>query len=130
MAKKKKLYSFVDVDESTPVNKLSLLDQVRLLLHKWTADPANELKNEDIATVEILTLKANLQDYIHKATEPIRTGKKTNVVFTVDNMFEPVLDEVLNSSDITSYYTVEVAKPKIEYDIPYTTMVKLTVRNN
>ena len=127
---KKKLYSYVDVDDSTPISKLSVLDQIRLLIKQWTTDPANELKNEDIATSELLTLKANLQDYIYKATAVIRSGKAKNVVVTVDTKFRPVLYEVLNSADIINYYKVEIAQPEIEYDIPFNIMIKFTVKEN
>lgn len=130
MAEKKKLYSFIDVDDTTPIQKLKIMDQVRVLLRQWTADPANDLKNEDYATTELLTLKANLQDYLYRATAQIRNGSKKNVVVTVDAKFKPVLNEVLNSSDIRNYYRVQVAEPNIEYDIPYDIMVKLTVRES
>ena len=128
MFEKKKLYSYIEVDDSTPISKLSVLDQLRLLLKQWTTDPANELKNEDIATSELLTLKANLQDYLYKATAPIRNGKRKNVVVTIDTIFRPIMYEVLNSTDITNYYKVDVAQPEIDYDIPYKIMVKLTVK--
>jgi len=125
---KKKLYSYIDVDDSTPIQKLKVLDQIRILIKQWTTDPANELRNEDYATNELLTMKANLQDYIYKATAPIRSGQKKNVVVTVDAKFKPVLKEVLCSSEIANYYIVQVAEPKIDYEVQYDIMVKLIVR--
>lgn len=125
---KKKLFSFIDADDSTPVQSLSPLDQIRIVIKQLTEDPELELKNEDYALSEIIKLKANLQDFLHKATAPIRKGMKDNVVVSVDSKFKPVLQEVLNSKDIQDYYTVQVAKPKIEYDIDYDILVKLTVR--
>lgn len=44
MASGKKLCTFVDVDDSTPVQKLSVLDRLRVLLHQLTYDDATELK--------------------------------------------------------------------------------------
>ena len=130
MSSRKKLYSYVEVDDSTPVQKLKIFDQIRVLLKQIATDPANELRNEDYATSQVLTLKANLQDFFYKATAPIRTGKCKNVVVSVDNTFKPVLNEVLNSAEIRDYYEVEIAEPNIEYDVPYDIMIKLTVKEN
>lgn len=129
MAGRKKLYSFVEVSDSVPIQKLKIRDQLRILLKQITMDPANDLKNQDIANEHILQLKATLFDFIHKATAPIRNGLKHSVVMSVDSSFKPVLNEVLLSPDITNYYEVKVASPHIEYDIPYNIMVKLTVKD-
>lgn len=124
----KKLYTFIDVDDKTPVQKLSIADQLRVILKKLTEDPANELKTEDAVTQEYLTLKANLSDFIEKAVTPIKKGKRSSVVMEISNIFDPVLKEVLDSPRIRKYYTVRVARPKIDYDIPFDILVELTVK--
>lgn len=124
----KKLYTYVDVDDKTPVQKLSIMDQLRIILKKLTEDPANELKTEDQVTQEYLMLQANLSDFIERATEAIRKGKRNSVVMQISNQFDPVLNDVLTSKKITDYYEVRIARPKIEYDIPFDIMVKLTVK--
>lgn len=129
MARGKKLYRFVEVDDSTPIQKLKISDQIRVLLKHLTYDAANELKSEDAVTTEIMTLKANLSDFLHKATEPIRRGKHREVIVDVSSKFEPVFDEVINSPEIADFFEVAVVRPKIEYDIPYNMLVKLTVKS-
>ena len=42
MARGKKLYSFVEVNDNTPFQKLKISDQFRVLLKHLTYDPANE----------------------------------------------------------------------------------------
>lgn len=44
MAKRKKLFSFVDVTENTPIQKLSVMDQVRVMIKKMSHDDAEELR--------------------------------------------------------------------------------------
>ena len=127
---KKKLFSFIEVDDSTPVATLSPLDQLRIVAKQLTEDPELELQNEDFALSEVIKLKANLQDFLHKATAPIRKGQRKSVVVSIDSKFNPVINEVLHSQEIQNYYKVEIAKPKINYDIDYNIMVKLTVRNS
>ncbi len=129
VSKGKVLYTYVEVDDSTPIQKLKILDQLRVLLKSLTYDEANELKNEDIVTTEYLTLKANLSDFLRKATAPIRKGKKKEVILSLSTYFNPVMDEVLNSREITDYYYVSIVKPKIEYDLPYDVLVRLRVKN-
>jgi hypothetical protein len=75
-------------------------------------------------------LKANLLEFIQRSTEPIRKGEHHSVIVLISSKFAPVLDEVLNSSHVASFYHVTVSKPDIDYDIPYTIEVKLEVRTD
>lgn len=129
MAKGKRLYTFVDVDDSTPIQKLPLLDQLRVLFKSLTYDDANELKNEDIVTSEYLTLKANLLSFLRTATAPIRNGRRREVVLAISSQFQPVFNEVMRSKEITDYYHVSIARPKTDYDLPYDTLVRLRVKD-
>lgn len=129
MAKGKVLYTFVDVDDSTPIQKLSVLDQLRVLLKNLTYDAGNELKNEDIVTQEYLTLKANLSEFLRKATLPIRKGKRHEVIVNISTVFNPVFDEVIKSPEIDNFYWVDVVKPKTDYNISYDMLVRLRVKD-
>ena len=50
MRQGKKLFSFVEVDANTPIQKLSVLDQFRVLIKKMANDDAAELKADDAVT--------------------------------------------------------------------------------
>jgi hypothetical protein len=119
----------VEVDDSTPIQKLSILDQFRVLFKSIIYDPANELRNDDIVTQEYLTRKANLSAFLHKATEPIRKGVNKEVIVNIATEFEPVFEDVIKSREIASFYEVSVVRPKIDYDIPCDFMVRLRVKN-
>lgn len=124
----KKLFSFIEVDENTPIQKLSVMDQFRVLIKKMTADDSAELMAEDAVTLNLLRLKADLTGLLDKALEPIRQGKRRAVSISLSNEFDPVLDEVINSPNISNYYYVDVTRPDIEYDIPYKIRLDLEVR--
>ena len=128
LAGSKKLCTFVDVDDSTPVQKLSVTDQLRVLLHQIAYDESTELQNQDAVAQERLVLKADLLDFLHKISEPIRLGKITSVTARIASKFLPVLDETLRSPTLTRFYIVEVARPKIQYDLPIDVLVRLTVK--
>ena len=104
MAGEKRLYSFVEVDDRTPVQKLKISDQLRVLLKSMTYDAANELHNEDIVTQEYMQLRANLTDFLRRATEPIRDGRHSEVIVNVSTHFSPVFDEVINSHEIKDFF--------------------------
>ena len=130
MAIGQKLYSYIEVRDDTPIQKLSLLDQIRVLLHHLSYDEANELKADDVYTQEILTLKANLSDFLYRATLPIRNGQKHEVAVAVSNKFDTVLDEVLNSPMIANFYDVKVCYPKFDYDVALDVLVILRVKES
>jgi len=127
--KGKKLFSFVEVDDNTPIQKLSLSDQLRVLIKKLTDDEKEQLRADDAETVYQLQLKANLLEFFHKATEKVRQGEHKSVTMAVSSKFLPVLDEVLESSSIATYYKVSTFKPEIEYDIDYFIRVTLEVKS-
>ncbi len=122
------LYTFLEADDSTPMTKLKLGEQLRLLLRKFTYDPAVELGAEDAVTTEYLTMKADLMDFIDRAVDSIRRGKHKNVTLSVSSKFAPVIDDVLTSPEITNYFRVYVAKPKIDYDVPADILVRIEVK--
>jgi hypothetical protein len=120
----------VEVDDRTPIQKLSVSDQLRVLLKRFTYDEANELKTEDAVTISQLQLRADLFDFIKKAVAPIVEAKHSSVQMEISNQFDPVLMDVLESKQIKNYYNVKVYRPKIEYDIPYSIIVILEVKRN
>ena len=125
----KKLFSYIEVDENTPIQKLSVMDQIRVLIKKLTADDSAELLADNAVTLSMLRLKADLQAIVDEALEPIRKGKRYAVSISLPNEFDPVLDEVLKAPRISNYYFVEVLRPDIEYDIPYDIRLNLEVRS-
>ena len=130
MADGKKLYTYVEVSDDTPIQKLSVIDQIRVLLKHLTYDPSNELKSEDAVTAERMRLKADLTEFLHKATDPIRKGDKHEVIVNISNKFDPVFEEVITSPSIANFFTTDVVRPKIEYDIPYDFMLRLRVKDS
>lgn len=125
-----KLYSYVEVRDDTPLQKLTLGEQLRLLLRKLTEDPANELKSEDAVKIEYLQRKANLIDFIKKAAKPLVLGEHKIVLAQISNEFRPVLNEVLTSPEIANYYIIDVATPETEYDIQYEDLIRIQLKGS
>lgn len=127
---KQKLATFVEVDDNTPIIKLSLMDQLRVAINKFSHDDALELKNDDAFAIEEATLRANLEDFIYKATAPIREGRRSSVTMSISSKFDSVLNDTLMSKSITKYYYAKVYRPQTEFNVPFQILVKLTVKYN
>ena len=128
MAQPKRLYAYTEIDDRTPIQKLTFGEQLRVLLRRLTHSEKNELATEDAVTREYLVMRANLLDFISKATKSVREGKHHSVTISGSNRFDPVLEEVLNSPQITNYYTVQVSRPEVDYDIDYFIKIRLEVK--
>ena len=126
--KSRKLYTYTKIDDRTPIQKLSLPEQFRVLLRQLTHSEKNDLETEDAVTHEYLVMRANLFDFIDRATKSIREGKHTSVTMAISNRFEPVLNEVLDSPRVKNFYNVTVKKPNIDYEILFFYRVRLEVK--
>lgn len=127
--KGQKLFTFVVVDDSTPIQKLSFLEQLRVLIQRLTNEDKEQLKADDAETVYQLQLKADLLEFLQKATEKVRKGEHKSVTVSVSSKFLPVLDDVLTSNSVATYYDCTVEKPDIEYDIEYNIRITLEVKS-
>ena len=126
----KRLMEYVDVTDNTPIQKLSALDQIRVLLKKLTHDDAAELQAENAVTRHSLELQADLSEILNKALDPLRRGQSSTVSVSLPSVYESVIDDVFNNSRINQYYNVKISKPSIEYDgVPYNFRLDLEVKD-
>ena len=126
----KRLMEYVDVTDNTPIQKLSALDQIRVLLKKLTHDDAAELQAENAVTRHSLELQADLSEMLNRALDPLRRGQSSAVSVSLPSVYENVIDDVFNNSRINQYYNVKISKPSIEYDgVPYNFRLDLEVKD-
>lgn len=123
-----KVYSYVELDERTSIQKLGVFDQIRAMVRQLFHDDSKELLQSDILTREQLKLQADLMNFVDKATEPIRRGSKRSVEMKISSKFKSVIDEVLKNPRLTNYYHIHYKLPDIPYDIDYTITVRMEVR--
>ena len=127
---RKKLYTYTEVNDSTPIQKLSLKDQFRVILKKLTTTQEDELKNEDTVEEYKMELYANLLDFLNKALKPVREGKRSSVKLQISNKFNPVIEDVLNQDAIKKYYNYNLVRPNIQYDIHFFNTLYLEVKRD
>ena len=115
----KKLFSFLEVTDDTPIQKLSIAEQFRLLVRKLSNSDAEQLKADSAETVYMLQLQADLREFLYKATAKVRNGDEKSVTMEISSKFLPVLNTVMNSPAINPFYTWSISKPEIDLDIDY-----------
>jgi hypothetical protein len=125
---KERVFEYVELSDDVPIQKLRIIDQLRILLKRFTYDAGLELKRDDALTREEMELRADLITLLTVSTEPIRRGEKKNVILSVSNRFDPVLESVIKSKRFQRYYNITVRRPQIEYDIHYFILIKLEVK--
>lgn len=126
---KKKVYEYVDLTDDVPIQKLSILDQLRVILQRLTFDESSEMKQEDVLTKGEMELKKDLETFILEAIIPLREGKKRNVIFTIASEFQPVLESVITQKRFADYYRIVIEKPKPDYDnIHFFYKIKFSVK--
>lgn len=126
---KKKLFSFTEPNESVPVQKLTLMDQIRYIVFKLTHSDKDELNALTAVQQYRLSLKADLFSFLEKATDPLRKGKYKKVTVLISCKFKPVLQEVLNSAQIAPFYNVSVEEPTLIYNVHFNYRVNLEVKD-
>jgi hypothetical protein len=124
---KEKILEYVELDEHTSIQKLSLLDQLRVLLRRITYDESNELKRMDVETVDYLRKRSNLLQFLLQATEPLRKGQHKTVEVQISSKFDTVLKEVLSLERFTEYYHIEIQRPELEYNIHHYITVRFEI---
>lgn len=125
---KKKVFEFVDVDKDTPIQELSFKDSLRVVIKKLTYNPEQELEAEDAADYEYLRLKANLLKFFRIALTPLREGKRRQVLTKVPSVYAPVIEEVINSPKLKTYYSITATYPKSDFRTKFDYIVEVKIR--
>ena len=119
---------YVEVTDNTPIQQLSAIDQIRVLLKKMTHDDAAELQAESAVTRHALELQADLSAILNKALDPLRRGQAKAVSLSLPSVYDSVLNDVFNNSKINEYYNTKITRPEVDYDIPYNFRLDVEVK--
>jgi hypothetical protein len=127
------LYRYTKVDVNSNLDNLNFFEKLRAMYQNWFVDTGRseiqKAKNEEEVSEEMIKMQANLLDFIHKATEKIRTGDRFSVTMDIASEFDPVIDQVLTGSSLCRFYDIKVlSRPKPDIKIPYKIRIRLTAR--
>lgn len=130
MKKKKEIvYKYVDLKDDIAIQKLTLLEQIIVVLKRLLYDESIEMKKDDALAVAELELRDTLITYVQNCCKPLREGVSKNVIFTVHSKFGKYLKEVLSMPRFINYYDIYIETPELEYDIEFFYRVKIEVKS-
>ena len=106
--------------ESTTIAKLSMLDQIKLVLSRFSNNEGDEIRAIEKASSTSLKMKASLTKLITTATDSISDGTHSSSTLQLSSKYLPYLDEVIDEKyGLGRYYTFKVFKkdlpPSVEY---------------
>jgi len=127
-----KLYSYIQTDDNDNLD-VPFMDKIVAYIFQWFRESGREdIENDkldDLVTTEMLTLQADLINFIDTALLPIKQGKHKQVILKIDSKFVPVLEYVISSPYYTDYYKVTPLKwEKMDYNIPYFVLIQLEAK--
>lgn len=118
--------SHIKVTEDTTVAKLSVFDQLKLLINKFNNNDVAELKAQETLSSVALTHKASLQRLFLGATKDFENGKHDSVTVSVSSEYIPYLDEVINPKyGLGRYFDFIVHKHELPPSIKYNFLVEI-----
>ena len=86
----------IKVTESTTLAKLSVMDQFKLLLRKFSNDDVAELDAAEKLSGASARMRASLIRLIDTATKDIKEGKRQSVTLALSSKYIPYLDEIID----------------------------------
>ena len=112
--------------ESTTLAKLSVMDQIKLMLSKFSNNDADEIRSIEKASSEALKMKASLNKLISTATNSISDGTHTSATLQLSSKYLPYLYEVIDEKyGLGKYYTFKVFKKDLPASVNYKFTMKI-----
>lgn len=116
----------IKVTENTTVAKMGIIDQVKLLLRKFSNDDAAELNAVEKLSASELRIKASLMRLFDTAVEGFETGQHTSVTLSVSSRYLPYLDEVIDDTyGMGRFYDFTVHKKDLPPTVEYKFIVEI-----
>jgi hypothetical protein len=107
-----RLYSYIDTTDDTSLEDVGFVQKAIAIIFQWFKESGRESaerdKLENIVSEDLLTLQADLIQYIDKALEPIKQGKKRKVTLSIDSNFVPVLESSMEKYKSTFNISITI----------------------
>lgn len=116
----------IKATESTTLAKLSIIDQIKLLISKFNNDDVAELKAQQSLSSTMLTMQASLERLFSTAVEGLEDGKHSSVTLSVSSKYIPYLDEVIDDKHgMGRFYSFQVFKKDLPINVEYMFTVRI-----
>ena len=117
----------IKATESTTLAKLSMMDQLKMLIHKFNNNDVAELDAAEKVSRSSLRMRAALQRLFLTAVEGLDEGAHESVTLQVSSKFIPYLDAVIDKErGMGRYYDFKVIKRDLPINVEFMFMVTIT----
>ena len=121
--------SHIKATENTTLAKLSIFDQLKLLISRFSNSEEAELNASERLSVESLRMSASLQNLLLRAGDEMKDKNHTSVTLQVSSKFIPYLDDVINErTGLGQYYNIEVYKKDLPLNVNYMFIIKMRLK--
>ena len=112
--------------ENTTLAKLTILDQIKLLISRFSNDDAAELKAQTSLSTIALKMEASLERLFKTAASRLEDGKHNSVTLMVSSKYIPYIDNVINErTGMGKFYKFDVIKRDLPIGAEYMFVVRI-----
>lgn len=125
------VYKSIELTDDVQTARLSILDQIRLMLANFSNDDVAELDKVEKVSKDKLKKIAALTQFIDKAVARMHEMGEESVTIKLSSEFLPYVDEVLSDKDgYGRYYDFKVVKKDIPINVKHTFIVRIFKKND
>lgn len=119
--------SHIKATENTTLAKLTVFDQLKLLIRKFNNDDVAELNAAEKLSGIGLKMKASLTNLFKTAIEEMNKNNHNSVTLSVSSKYIPYIDDVIDKDHgLGRYYDFELQNTDLPINIDY--MFIVTIR--
>lgn len=119
----------IKATENTTLAKLTVLDQIKMLISSFSNNDAAELDAREKLSVGELRKKASLNLLLTQAADAMKERGSNSVTLAVSSSYLPYIDEVIDPIyGLGRYYKFEIYKKKLPFNVNYNMVVRMSRR--
>jgi hypothetical protein len=126
MIKGEEVFRSVEVTDDVQTAKLSIIDQIRLIISNISNDDVAELDAQEKISADKLRKVAALSQFLDKTIERMQELGEDYATVKMSSVFLPYIDEVVNDKDgYGRYYDFDIKKKDIPMNVKHTFIVQI-----
>lgn len=124
---KEEVCKSIIVTDDTKLASLSVLDQIRLLLARFSNSDASDMDVAEKVSVDKLKHVSALKTFLEKATMKLTELGQDSLTIKLSSEFIPYIDEVMGGTDgFGQFYDIFVYRKNIPLSTPHYVIARIT----
>lgn len=112
--------------ENTTLAKLTLFDQIKMLIAHFAKNDAAELDAMEKVSASELKMKASLNKFFEEAGKEMKARNSSSVTLSINSDYLPYLDEVIDPvTGFGRYYVFKVYERQLPFNLSYNVVIRM-----